>query len=138
MFYRRHNRVSLDCGNTVVTKQSHKAECDIHTILRQYQRTGIITHVQRARPTYLDLPDFMDFQTSLEVLREAETAFAALPARVRDHFANDPANFLAAFHDPKQADQLREFGLLKPLAASGSGGEPPPSSKGDPTSTPPA
>lgn len=133
MLYRPHSRVQLDCGDTMITKQSHKAECDIHNILRQYQRTGIIAHVQRARPSYLDLPDLSDFQTSLHVLREAEEAFAALPSRVRDHFANDPANFLAAFNDPKQAEQLRAFGLLRPLEASGSGREPPPASGGDPT-----
>lgn len=117
MFYRKHNRVTLDCGSEQITKQSHKAECDIHNILKQYQRTGIITHVQSARPLYTDLPDSLDYQQSLNTIMAAEQAFFALPAKVRDHFRNDPAAFLAAFSDPSQESFLREHGFLKPLEA---------------------
>lgn len=116
MFYRKHKRVTLDCGDQMITKQSHKEECDIHRILRQYQRTGVLTHVQAARPTYQDLPESVDYQQALHVMMEAEQAFAKLPASVRDHFRNDPAEFLAAFQDASQAEKLREFGLLKPKA----------------------
>lgn len=123
MFYRSHQRVTLNTGDHMVTKQSHKDECDIHRILRQYQRTGIITHVQMARPTYTDLPDFNDYQSSLHTIMEAEEAFAALPASVRDRFGNDPANLLAAFQDGSRAEELRSLGLLRP-------------SEGDPVSKP--
>lgn len=114
MFYRKHKRVTLDCGDEMITKQAHKDECDIHKILKQYQRTGIITHVQNARPTYADLPSNLDFQQALNTVLEAESAFGALPAKVRAHFNNDPAAFLAAFYDPKQEATLREFGFLNP------------------------
>lgn len=108
-------RVQFSSGDQLITKQSHKDECDIHRILKQYQRTGIITHVQSARPQYTDLPDSLDYHTALNVMIEAQSAFDALPSSVRDHFKNDPALFLAAFEDDKQADKLREFGLLNPL-----------------------
>lgn len=112
-FYRKsRRRVQFDSGTQMVTKQSHKAECDIHNILRQFQRTGIITHVQNARPTYMDLPSDVDFQQALETMRIAEEAFADLPAAVRSHFENDPKRFLSAFDDPSQEATLRSFGLL--------------------------
>lgn len=121
MFYRKHGRVTFPRpGQPVgdlVTKQSHKAECDIHNILRQYQRTGIINHVQAARPTYQDLPSDVDFQQALHTMMAAEEAFAGLPARVRAHFSNDPAAFLAAFSDPDQVETLRGFGLVNPKPA---------------------
>lgn len=63
----------------------------------------------------MDLPDAMDFQDAQNVILAAEAAFASLPAKVRDSFDNDPAAFLAAVQDPKQADRLRELGVLKPL-----------------------
>lgn len=110
-------RVQHDTGDVQMTKQSHKDECDIYRILNQYQRTGIITHVQSARPSYTDLPDATDYQTSLNILMEAQEAFQNLPSRVRAHFQNDPGEFLAAFNDPTQYDQLRQFGLLKPVQA---------------------
>lgn len=112
-FHRPHPRVQFDAGTELMTKQSHKAECDINNILKQYKRTGIITHVQNARPTYQDLPDSIDFQQSMNTIIEAEKAFAALPSVVRRHFDNDPENFLAAFADEKQHDKLKEFGLIR-------------------------
>lgn len=50
----------------------------------------------------------------MNTLLTAQEAFAGLPAKIRDHFGNDPAQFLAAFYDSKQEDQLREWGLLRP------------------------
>lgn len=113
-FHRAHQRIRTPVGTRSRTLQDHKDECDINNILRQYQKTGIITHVQAARPSYEDLPESLDYQLALNTLMEAETAFLALPSKVRDHFENDPAKFLASFQDEKQADQLRAFGLLKP------------------------
>lgn len=128
-FYRPHGRIQLDTGDKLITKQAHKDECDINRILRQFQKTGIITHVQNARPTFQDLPSDIDFQMSLHLIQEAEQAFSELPSRVRDHFNNDPAQFLASFDDPNQADKLREFGLLSSKPAA-------PAPAADPASTP--
>lgn len=125
--FRRHARirVTLNCGDEMVTKQSHKAECDIHNILKQYQRTGIITHVQNARPTYEDLPSGVDFQQAMNTVLEAERAFLALPGKVRAHFDNNPERFLAAFYDPSQVETLRGFGLVPEAAAVGGAAAPP-------------
>lgn len=119
MFFHPHRRrVSLDCGDQVITKQSHKEECDIHNILRQYSRTGVIQHIQKGKASYDDLPDAVDYQSALNIQLEASAAFAQLPARVRDSFRNDPAQLLLALQDPAQADRLRDLGLLKPLPAT--------------------
>jgi len=125
MFYRQHKRVTLDTGNKLITKQSHKDECDIHRILKQYQRTGIITHVQAARPTYTDLPSHIDLQESLNTIMQADEAFNALPSKVRDHFNNDPMTFLFAFQDEAQAEALRGFGLLRATPPAAAPSEPP-------------
>lgn len=45
----------------------------------------------------------------------AQDVFASLPSTVRNHFANDPMQFLAAFQDPSQDEKLREFGLIAQL-----------------------
>lgn len=115
-FYRPHPRVTLDCGDQMMTKQSHKDECDIHNILRQYQRTGIIEHIQTQQPLFTDLPSDLDYQSSMNTLIQAQNTFAALPATVRDSFSNDPGRFLAAFGDPAQHERLQALGLLKPEA----------------------
>lgn len=113
--YYPHQRVVAEIGETTRTIQSAKAECDINNILSQYRRTGIITHVSNNRPTYGDLPSDLDYQQAMNTLLEAQGAFAGLPSKVRDYFANDPARLLVALADPEQADKLREFGILNPL-----------------------
>lgn len=119
MFYIPHDPVTLDCGDEVITKQSLAAECDIHNILRQYQKTGIITHLAGTRAEYADMPSDLDYQQAMNTMIAAEQAFAALPAQVRDYFANDPARFLGAFSDEAQLPKLRELGLLNPANDAG-------------------
>lgn len=118
--YVPHNRVGLDTGSDTYVQQSFKDECDINNILAQYKQTGMISHISAnaSQGQYLDLPSDVDLQTSFEIVRQAETAFASLPAKVRDAFSNDPANFLAAFHNPNMAEELRSLGLLNPAAPS--------------------
>lgn len=112
--YPKRIRVHPDHSDEMVTKQSSKDECDIYKILSQYQRTGILTHIAAQAPRYEDLPDSVDYQQAMNHIIEADTAFATLPASVRDEYRNSPQIFLEAFADEKQHDRLRELGLLKP------------------------
>lgn len=114
MFYRPHPRIITDCGDELMTKQAFKSECDINTILKQYSKTGIITHVQNSRPQYMDLPDAIDYQASMNTLLQADEAFAGLPASIRSRYGNDPAQFLAALSDPSQTDYLTSVGVFAP------------------------
>ena len=102
-FYRPHKRVTFDntkldlkTGELVevpsMTKQEFVAECDINNIIKQYSATGQMKHIsaRAAQGQYLDLPDDLDFQTSLEIVRQAQEAFATLPSGTRARFENDP------------------------------------------------
>lgn len=110
----------------LVTKQSHKDECDIHKILSQYKRTGIIAHINSRQPVFADLPDQHDYQDAIEVVRDAQGAFAELPATVRDQFDNDPFKLLEAIGNPERHAQLRELGIMKPAPAAPATDAPPP------------
>lgn len=133
--FRNPNRypVTIDCSNLPSqTKQSHKSECDINNILKQFSKTGIISHINQNSQTYINLPDAIDYQQSLNIISEASGAFASLPSKVRDHYMNDPGSFLLALSDPSEAEFLRECGILKkpplPVAspAASPAAEPPP------------
>lgn len=128
-FFRPHKRVQFtgevldtSTGELVkqpsMTKQGHKDECDINKILKQYRVTGVINHISaHARQgAYEDLPDPIDFQEALNMVQAAETAFATLPAKVRDRFQNDPIGFLEFTSDPKNAKEMAELGLTTPRA----------------------
>lgn len=120
-------RVSIDCGENLITKQAHKDECDIHKILKQYKKTGIITHITQRQALYADLPSSMDYQEAIETMRTAQESFSELPSSVRERFGNDPFNLLAALGDPNMKAELQELGILTapPKDLKIQSGEPP-------------
>jgi len=107
-------RVYAPSGGPMMTKQSMKNECDINQILSQFKKTGIITHIQSQQPTYTDLPDNTDYQSAMNTILRADSAFASLPSVVRRYFNNDPNALLAAMSDPDMHDKLVELGIYKP------------------------
>lgn len=98
-----------------MTKQSMVAECDINNIIKTYQMTGVIAHINSRADTgvFMDLPDEIDFQESLHLVERSRQAFAALPSVVRNRFANDPARFLEFLSDPANREEAGRLGLLK-------------------------
>lgn len=100
-------------------KQSFVPECDINTIMKQYSQTGQVRHISAnaAKGAYMDLPDEVDYQTSLAIVAEANAAFATLPAKIRDRFQNDARSFLEFIGDPNNRQEAENLGLLKEPAA---------------------
>lgn len=96
-----------------MTKQSFVAECDINNIVKDFTTHGMVTHINEkaAQGAFIDLPDQIDYQASLEIARSAQQAFDALPAQIRKRFDNDPAKFLDFMHDPKSQDEAIALGL---------------------------
>lgn len=134
-FYVPHRRVSLDGSHPdtgefmpSMTKQSFKDECDINNIIKSFSVTGMVNHISEraASGVYVDLPDSVDFQEALHTVESARNAFATLPSKVRDRFANDPEAFLSFLHDPKNETEARALGLLNPTVAPPVGTSAPP------------
>ena len=119
-----------------MTKQSFKDECDINNIVRKFELTGQLDaiHLNRAAGMYVDLPDGLDLQNSLDMIHRAETAFMSLPAGVRAEFDNDPVRFVEFFNDPSPANQEKviAWGLAVDNRPPSSTPEPPPSTPPDP------
>jgi len=97
-------------GTEVITKQSHKDECDINVIVRRAHRAGEWPPNQK-KPSYGDFSAVPDFQEAMNLVLRAEEQFASLPAAVRDRFSNDPARFLAFANDPNSAEEMIRLGL---------------------------
>lgn len=97
------------------TKQEFKNECDINRIVAQYSTTGVLTHVNRMQPAFgnASAPDFTD---AMHMIDEVKEAFASLPAILRRRFDGKPEQFLEFLHDPKNALEIAEMGLLSPEA----------------------
>lgn len=124
-----------------VAKQEFKDQCDVNNIIKSFKLTGQINHInaQAMMGRFEDLPDEIDFQTSLNTIRDASQAFEALPAKLRDRFGNDPAQFLAFLSDPDNLDEARRLGIIKkPDPAPDAPPPPPPNQPPPPPAPPPA
>ena len=76
--YQPTKRSLLDCGESK-TEQSHKKECDMNYILREYSKTGFIRHSKENEGRYDDV-GVQDFQQAMLVVANANSMFESLPA----------------------------------------------------------
>lgn len=113
-----------------MTKQEFVHQCDINNIIKEFSLTGQISHInaQAAQGRFMDLPEQLDFQTSIHIVQQAQEAFAALPSAIRNRFHGNPAEFLAFVQDPANAAELIELGIRErpPRQAEGANPEPAP------------
>lgn len=107
-------RVSIAFAeNSPYTDQSAAEECDINHIMARYLATGELPHLNAMEPNFLDASE-MDFHEHMNIIRRAQETFEAIPAKIRDRFANSPGNFLDFVQDPANRKELAEMGLLTP------------------------
>lgn len=92
------------------TKQAPKAETDINNILLRYKKTGLISHLAKGAPTYMDVSEVGDYKTAMDHLRSTERFFQSLPAKVREYFGNDPVAFLDYASSVSSEDLKTELG----------------------------
>jgi phage internal scaffolding protein len=120
------------------TEQSHKKACDINNIMARFVKTGVIEHENKHQPQYGDFYTATDFTQSMQIVAEANSIFAELPAEKRKEFNNDPAEYLAHIEEKGTIiDDNQEE--KKEVATAPSGGEEKPpqnTAEAQPASTP--
>lgn len=103
----------IDCSQDDRTKQSFRDECDVNNIVNRWLKSGLMPSANILPPQYLDVSNVPDYQTSLNLVNEANAMFAALPAAVRDRFDNNPAKLLAFVQDKSNLDEAIQLGLCE-------------------------
>lgn len=95
-----------------LTRQEHKDECDINSILSRYERTG---DLPPSRPGAFVNCSSVSYQESLQIVSEANQLFSELPVRVREMYGNSPALFLDAFDrkDPELLAAAQKYGMFR-------------------------
>lgn len=105
-------RVKQEIGEEPSLVQQHlQDETDINHIMRKYERTGELRHIQTMAAEYGDFSDVPDYKSAMERIMAADSLFMELPAVVRDRFGNDPAQFVEFASDEKNIEELRKLGL---------------------------
>ena len=80
---------------------------------RRFGLTGDLP-VNAAMPTSGDFTGISDFHSALNMVREAEEAFMAFPASVRERFGHDPQRLMAFLENADNRDEAVKLGLVTP------------------------
>lgn len=107
--HRRPRRVGIETGKGL-TEQAHKDSCNVNLIIKRYKQTGQLPPV-RAVPQFGDVSNIPDFQSAMNTVAHAQSAFAALPAAVRAKYKNDPQLYIEGLK--AEVEKVREDKRIK-------------------------
>ncbi len=108
----------LVCSDDSLAIQSAEEESNINTIVRRFGISGQLPD-QVAMPRSGDFTDAPDFQTAMNLVRQAQEEFVRVPADIRARFSNDPQQFMNFFEDPANYDEALKLGLVNIRPPSG-------------------
>jgi phage internal scaffolding protein len=109
--YQKHDRHVLVCPEETRTEQHHREAASVTNILKQYDKTGILTNVNQAKAMYGDFTEVNEYQESLNLVIRAQDAFDEMPSDIRKRFHNDPGEFLEFVTNPDNQEEMVTLGL---------------------------
>lgn len=89
--------------------------CQTDTIIRRYNMMGVNPFISGGASQYLDTTDIPSFVVAQNAQVKVKEYFEGLPSDIRLEFNNDPLQFAEVVSDPRNAEYLREIGVLAPL-----------------------
>lgn len=104
--------VSIDCSSPILTDQSFKNACDINTIMANYAKTGMLSHVSTLTPKYIDNTTIPNLERAYDIVNAAEELFFDLPANIRKLMDNDPSQLETFIANPENTDILIKHGVI--------------------------
>lgn len=111
---RRTLRVQTITTGPSLTKTDMAEQCDINVIMKNYKKTGLVSHLAPNGARYEDLPPQSDYHEAMTIVTESQQAFDSLPAKLRDRFHNEPARLLAFLSDDANREEAERLNLIKP------------------------
>ena len=98
--------------------------CQTDTIIRKYNMMGINPFIASGSSQYLETTEIPNFVVAQNAQVKVKEFFDGLPSDIRLEFNNDPMQFAEVVSDPRNADYLREIGVLAPLPPKAEGEKP--------------
>jgi phage internal scaffolding protein len=109
-FSDRSLETGLKCLDDSLTQQQFRDESDINNIVDRFMKTGHLPDPV-SMPQYVDYEGVFDFQSAMNVVRQADENFMRMDAKVRARFHNSPQEFLEFFADPANSEEAVRLGL---------------------------
>lgn len=104
--------------------------CQTDTIIRKYNMMGVNPFIASGGSQYLDTTQIPSFVAAQNAQVKVKEYFEGLPSDIRLEFNNDPMQFAEIVSDPRNAEYLRDIGVLAPLPDEQEG-EKQPATSGD-------
>ena len=115
--YDPHKKYVFTTVGESLTQQNFKEECEVINIIKKHDRNGIIEHVQRGQARYGDFSEVADYREALDLVRDAQSEFMAIPSDIRKKFDNDPGKFYEFVSNPENKEELIKMGFINPKAS---------------------
>jgi len=112
-FDARSDEFGLECKDPSLTQQQFLEESDINNIVDRFMKTGHLPDPV-SMPQYVDYEGVFDFQSAMNVVRQADENFMRMDAKVRARFHNSPQEFLEFFADSANHEEAVRLGLAVP------------------------
>lgn len=110
----KRKRVQTEIEGESMTQQQFKNQCDINQILKKFEKTGMITHLNNYQGNYGDFSKVQNFKQNLDMVMSAQVAFDSLPAAIRKRFGNDPSQLIDFVGNNENYDEALKLGLISP------------------------
>lgn len=105
-------KYGLDCSILPDrTKQANKDECDINKIIKRFEKTGMVDHLNTTEPYYADVSELVGYQEALNVVNKAEELFLSLSTEVRERFGNDPQKLFEFVNKEENIPEMVKLGI---------------------------
>jgi len=114
MSIQKRKRVQTTIEGASMTQQQFKSQCDINQIIKKYEKTGMISHINPNAGNYGDFSQIKNFSENLNMVISAQNSFDALPSEVRKRFGNNPTNLIDFVQNDSNYDEAIKLGLVKP------------------------
>lgn len=108
--FKASDEAGLFCDDPSLTQQQFADEADINNIVDRFMKTGHLPSAA-SMPQYADYEGVFDFQSAMNVVRQADENFMRMDAKVRARFHNSPQEFLEFFANPDNVDEAVRLGL---------------------------
>lgn len=95
--------------------------CQTDTIIRKYNMMGVNPFIAAGGSQYLDTTQIPSFVVAQNAQVKVKEYFEGLPSDIRLEFNNDPMQFAEVVSDPRNAEHLRDIGILAPLPSEQEG-----------------
>lgn len=116
-FHRERVQFTVPDDEENFVQQQFADEVNINNVVEKFAKTGQIHYLNEGKPNY-GIAEPITYEEALQTVIEAQDAFDELPAKVRERYNHDPAQFMKAVHTEGNEIELYDLGLLQSMPES--------------------